>query len=128
MNEKIFNKKNQKPTRQALRNRPTKAEYILWLQLRKSACLGYKFRRQQGIGPFIVDFYCPELKLAIEVDGYTQDSDEAKIKDARRQRFIEELGIHVLRFGDEVIHENCNDVLEKIQETIRTIEASKDRH
>ena len=65
---KIHNNKNQKSRRKNLRNNMTKAEIILWSKL-KGKQLGYKFRRQHGIGKYIIDFYCPKLKLIIEVDG-----------------------------------------------------------
>ena len=64
---KIHNIKSQKQRRKNLRNNMTKAEIILWSKL-KGKQLGYKFRRQHGIGKFIVDFYCPVLKMIIEVD------------------------------------------------------------
>lgn len=66
---KLFNRKSQKLTRRNLRNRPTCSEKIIWHYLCGSNLGGYKFRRQQGIGPYVVDFYCPEAKLAVEIDG-----------------------------------------------------------
>ena len=65
----LFNKSSEKNKRKRLRNNATIAEKILWEELKGSKLLGYKFRRQYGVGPFVVDFYCPRLKLAIEVDG-----------------------------------------------------------
>lgn len=62
---------------------------------------GVKFRRQYGVGPFVIDFYCPEFKLAIEVDGHSHESPEAKKHDAERQKAIEHYGIRFLRFTDE---------------------------
>ncbi len=67
---KIFNQNTQKEERRSLRRRSTKAERTLWQNLRERGFEGYKFRRQVSVGFFVLDFYCPELKLAIEVDGY----------------------------------------------------------
>lgn len=88
-----FNIKSQKPYRQELRNRPTRSEELPWLQLKGKRLAGFKFRRQHGVGPYILDFYCPEGKLAIELDGASHDSDEARQRDQRRQAYIEEFGI-----------------------------------
>ena len=66
---KFFNQLKQKPIRQTLRNRMTQAEKILWYYLRGRSLKGYKFRRQYGIGQYIVDFYCPAIRLVIEIDG-----------------------------------------------------------
>lgn len=64
----IFNVPNLKPKRQALRNNPTPTEKLLWSKLKNSQ-LGFKFRRQYSVGGYILDFYCPTKKLAIELDG-----------------------------------------------------------
>jgi len=69
-----------------------KPEALLWARL-KSKELGYKFRRQYSIGSFIVDFYCPELKLAIEVDGDSHFTDDAEEADRVRENEIESYGI-----------------------------------
>ena len=68
--QQIYNLKNQKSIRRILRQQPIRAEKILWQKIRMKQ-LGYRFRRQFGIGKFIVDFYCPKLKFAIELDGGT---------------------------------------------------------
>ena len=75
----------------------------MWHGLKGSKMLGYKFRRQHGVDRYILDFYCPELRLAIEVDGESHNSKETKVYDAFRQKQIEKHGIRFLRFrGDEV--------------------------
>ena len=68
---KLFNQKIQNDIRKKLRNDMPLAERLLWSRLRNSQMSGNKFRRQYGIGPFIIDFFCPALKLAIEIDGDT---------------------------------------------------------
>ncbi len=104
-------KKNQ---RRALRLHLTRAEYVLWQELRKHK-LGYKFRRQVSIGAFIVDFYCHELLLIIEVDGWVHDSDFQKKYDEKRQVWLERKGYTMLRFlNDEVLFDR-ELVIEVIQ-------------
>ncbi len=100
-----------------LRNRSTLAEKILWREIRKKQ-LGYEFHRQIPMDHFIVDFYCHELLLAIEVDGISHDSDEAKAKDSERQALLEGLGISFLRFRDEQILGNLDRVVEEIRKWI----------
>lgn len=97
---KKFNLPSQKSFRQDLRNRATRSERILWIGLKQKQLLGYKFRRQYGVGPYVLDFYCPDLKLAIEIDGPTHDSEDRNVHDARRQEFVESLGVRFLRFTD----------------------------
>ena len=76
--------------------------------------MGYKFRRQHGVEQYILDFYCPELKLAIEVDGGSHRSTEAVKTDLKRQKEIERYGIRFLRFRDE-------DVLVEIDKVMKVI-------
>ena len=84
---KIFNDKNQKSIRQNLRKSMPKGEIILWNRLKNSK-LGYKFRRQFGINKYIVDFYCPKLKLAIEIDGKTHDYPDQIIYDKKGRNIL----------------------------------------
>ena len=96
----------------------TKAEAILWRELKDKKMLGFKFRRQFGIGAFVVDFYCPSLKLAIEADGATHYTDEEKEYDAKRESEISQLNIKFLRFTNAEIYEDLYNVLEKIKAQI----------
>ncbi len=97
-----------------LRNNTTHSEYVLWQELRKQK-LGYKFRRQVSIGAFIVDFYCHELRLIIEVDGWVHEEEYQKEYDERRQFWLEERGYMIIRFlNDEVLFER-DSVIEKIK-------------
>lgn len=106
-----------KPLARQMRTEPTLAENLLWQKLRNKQLLGFKFRRQQVIDRFIVDFYCHEIKLVIEVDGeihnYTQK------EDAIRQEFLESLGLQVIRFKNEDVFLNIEGVLETILLKIR---------
>jgi very-short-patch-repair endonuclease len=119
----IFNRQHQKPTRQYLRTHGTRAEILLWKALKGGQLEGLKFRRQQGILDYVVDFYCPELNLAIEVDGVSHDSDESRRKDARRERAITSFGIIVHRIRDEAVNENIDSVLEGLRALVRKLKA-----
>lgn len=108
----------QKEKRRQLRRRSTLAEKLLWRNLRNRGLAGFKFRRQYSVGYFVLDFYCPELKLAIEVDGYSHESEAAKKYDAERQEIIEVYGVRFLRITDEEVYENLEKILEKINREI----------
>jgi len=99
----------------------TKAEAILWRELKDKKMLGFKFRRQFGIGGYVVDFYCPSLKLAIEADGATHYTDEEKEYDRKRESEISELNIKFLRFTNAEIYDDLYNVLEKIKAQITNI-------
>jgi len=116
----IYNCAEQKEYRQYLRTHGTRAEKVLWLCLKGRQVRGCKFRRQHGIHMFVVDFYCPELKLAMEVDGITHDDDRQQTSDRNRQQPIESYGVHFLRFTDE-------EVLGDAEKVVETIETEIDR-
>ena len=118
MIKRIFNKLQVKEKRRRLRNEMTRAECELWKYLRRRNLRGYKFRRQFSIDIYIIDFYCPQLKLAVEVDGDTHLTDEEIEYDKKRQKHIEEYGIQFLRFTNGDIYNGMDYVLEKINEKI----------
>jgi len=94
----------------------TKAEVKIWNELlRKKQFYGYRFLRQRPIGNYIVDFFCPELNLIIEVDGFSHDYDDVYENDKIRQKELESLGFKFLRFTD-------NDVLNDFENVIRKME------
>ncbi|MGA3014182.1 MAG: endonuclease domain-containing protein [Bacteroidales bacterium] len=101
-----------------LRNTSTPSENILWSRIRKKRLSGIIFRRQHPIGPFIVDFYCHEAKLVIEIDGDIHDSQENKEHDENRTFELEKLGLKVIRFKNEAITGNINEVLDILQKEI----------
>ena len=120
---KLYNSKAQKELRNKLRNNTTKAEYILWGYLKNKQVCGFKFRRQYGIGSYVTDFYCPKLKLAIELDGANHFFDgQSTNYDNQRQKFIESTGIKVLRFWNNEIYENMNGVIETLNKRIEELE------
>jgi very-short-patch-repair endonuclease len=111
---RIHNKKIFIERRKDLRNNSTPQEIILWLQL-KDSNLGYKFRRQHSIGPYIVDFYCPEKKLVIEIDGSQHGEVDAKEYDEERDAYLDSLGLTVLRFWNSEVNNHLPVVLQKIK-------------
>ena len=98
----------------ALRGGQTGAEALLWRVLRGRSLAGFKFVRQQPIGPYFADFVCREQKLVVELDGATHSADEELRHDARRTQFLQALGYRVLRFANEEVYRNLDGVLETI--------------
>lgn len=94
------------------------SEVLLWNQLKQDK-LGVDFHRQKPIGHYIVDFFCPELMLAIEVDGSVHDSEEAQEADAIRQKNLEDLGINFLRFSASAVEKLMDSVLLEIKNYIK---------
>lgn len=117
----IFNRKEGKKKRRHLRKNMTKAEVLLWLQLKNRKMLGYRFLRQYGVMRYDIDFYCPKLKLAIEVDGDTHYVAGAEEYDRERQQFIEAFGITFLRFMNTDVYENLDGVCSTIIETMEKL-------
>lgn len=109
-----YNPKLKERARQ-LRKNMTPSERKLWQHLKGKQMMGYDFDRQRPIDQFIVDFYCKALKLAIEVDGSIHDTVEAQRYDEARQLRLESLGVHVLRFRNQQIQTQINQVLQTIQ-------------
>ena len=101
-----------------MRQQPTQAEAILWKRLRKRQLNGHHFRRQHPIVRFIVDFYCAEAKLVVEVDGSVHGQPGHDEYDAERQEFLEELGLRVLRFSNVEVVTETDEVLNAIVEAL----------
>ena len=106
------NAAEQKANRKALRNSMTPAEALLWRALKGRGTGGMKFRRQQGIGPFILDFYCPEHRLGIELDGSSHDYKYEY--DDQRTKYLYEQGIRILRFSNQQVFSSMQGVLTEI--------------
>jgi len=111
-----------------LRKSQTEAEKILWEALRSRKCYGLKFRRQHPVTRFILDFYCHEYLLGIEVDGSIHKIEEVAEYDKNRQAEIENLGITVLRFANEDVLKDISTVLEKIVNKTKELHAIKSNH
>ncbi|MBD0302686.1 MAG: DUF559 domain-containing protein [Tolypothrix sp. T3-bin4] len=118
---KLFNKTTEKLKRQQLRRNITKAEAIIWQKLRCKQIENCKFRNQYSVEQFVLDFYSPEIKLAIEIDGESHFQEGAAQYDHERQIFIESAGINFLRFTNNQVYENLNGVLEMIAQKIREL-------
>jgi very-short-patch-repair endonuclease len=100
-----------------LRNRSTLAEVLLWNRLKNRAMLGYDFHRQRPIDAYIVDFFCPELMLAIEIDGNSHSLKGER--DVDRQCRLESLGVRFIRFDDRMVRKEMPSVLSSIEGWIR---------
>ena len=110
------NEASQKLLRESLRNNATSTEAILWRALKGKQVDGLKFRRQFGVGPYVLDFYCPELRLGIELDGGVHQTSYTHEYDEMRTRFLEENRIRVLRFENEVVYNNIQGIIEAIRD------------
>jgi ATP-dependent DNA helicase RecQ len=100
---------------QDLRTSSTLPDGVLWQALRARQLCGFKFRRQHPIEPYVLDFYCPELKLAVEIDGSTHGSEEQRAHDARRDAWLAERGIRTVRVSAQL-------VLDELDAVVRTLE------
>ncbi len=118
---KLFNKTSEKLKRRQLRSNMTKAEALIWQKLRCKQIENCKFRNQYSVDRFVLDFYSPEIKLAIEIDGESHFQEGAALYDNERQIFIESAGIKFLRFTNNQVYENLNGVLETIAHKIREL-------
>lgn len=117
----IYNQAELKEKRKSLRNNSTNAEKLLWKYLKSRQIENVKFRRQFSINNYIVDFYSPEIKLAIEVDGDTHFKDEEIEYDRKRQNGLEENGIVFLRYLNTDVTESTEFVVESIKVKVREL-------
>ena len=115
----IHNIPTMKSRRKLLRNNATSAEQQLWAALKGSQLGGYKFRRQHSVGCYILDFYCPEERLAVELDGDSHFTDEAQEYDRERTKILNGLNIRVLRFLNTDVYDNLVEVCARILEAIK---------
>ena len=117
----IFNCEETKEKRRELRKNMTEAEKALWKELRGKRLAGLKFFRQYGIGAYIADFYCPQRKLVIEVDGGQHFSEDGKTHDAQREHYMSSLGIYTLRFSNLDILKNLDGTWERIIQVVKEL-------
>ncbi len=117
----IYNRHREKTKRKSLRKNMTKAEVLLWRELKDKKICGCKFRRQYSVLSYIVDNYCPKVKLAIEIDDATHQTDKEIEYDKIRQEEIESLGITFLRFKNEEVYDDRYNVLEKIKMKVKEL-------
>ena len=117
-NTQQYNHPNQKDLRRQLRKGGEAPEAVLWTLLKNRQIEGMKFRRQFGVGPYILDFYCSKAQLAVELDGGQHYSDQAISKDDERTAFLLSKGIKVLRFSNREVDENFDGVCATILNSI----------
>ncbi len=113
-NKFLYNNKVLRDRRRELRNNPTEAEKVLWSHLRKRRVNGLRFLRQYGVGPYILDFFCPKLRLAIELDGSGHAEAETRVYDEERTNYLRVEDIRVIRFWNDDVLKNIEGVLSKI--------------
>ncbi|TWU04917.1 endonuclease domain-containing protein [Stieleria varia] len=99
-------------------------EHDLWQLLRNRQRLGFKFRRQQPLGIYTADFFCPDARLVIEIDGKDHFTNEGKLYDAARDRWMQSQGIHVLRFTGKQVDLDMRGVLDAIDAYLRALTPS----
>jgi very-short-patch-repair endonuclease len=115
----IYNKAGFKDRRRELRQGMPLSERALWSRLRNRQLEGLKFRRQYGIGVYVVDICCPEVKLVVEVDGYSHTFEETWTRDEERRRYFEALGFAVVRVTSDDVHGELDAVMERIASMAR---------
>jgi len=101
-----------------LRKSMTDAEQLLWFHLRRRQVDGFRFRRQHPFEKYVLDFYCPEVKVAVELDGGQHNEDRGICSDLQRTAFLEEHGIMVVRVWNHEIFQNMEGVLQMIHEIL----------
>ena len=112
---RVLNSNRMIERRRELRQKPTAAEEMLWQYLRNSG-LGVRFKRQYSVMNYVVDFYCPKIKLVIELDGSIHET--SKKYDLYRTEYLNSLGIKEIRFRNERIENEINLVLEEIKSNL----------
>ncbi|MBC8346438.1 MAG: DUF559 domain-containing protein [Candidatus Marinimicrobia bacterium] len=121
-NIKEINKPKLKPIRRLHRNSPTPWEWKLWQFLKERQICGHKFRRQVSIDDYVVDFCCLELKLIIEVDGSGHLTPKQQKLDKEKRKALENWGYSIIRFFNNQIDDNLNEVLEIISSKCKELE------
>ncbi len=119
----LFNKQTEKEKRRKLRKNTTNAEKIVWTYLRRKQILSERFLRQFSVEYYVLDFYCPRLRLAIEIDGDSHFINQDVIDyDKERQDFIENLGIEFLRFRNEEVFADNDTVINIITQKVKELQ------
>ena len=119
----LFNKKSEKEKRRILRKNTTAAEKIIWTYIRRKQILNERFLRQFSIEFYVLDFYCPRLKLAVEIDGDSHFVDEDAVNyDKERQEYIESLAIQFLRFRNAEVFSDNDSVVNAITQKVKELQ------
>src|SRR5688572_28603179 len=120
MTNTIHNHKNLKDLRRQNRKNLTPAEAELWKHLQNGRLDGHKVRRQHSVDNYILDFYCPQEKLGIELDGKVHFTDNAFEADTARTEYLNSLNIKIIRFENKAVFEQLEGVLEEIRQNFTT--------
>jgi very-short-patch-repair endonuclease len=115
----INNLPEMKPFRRKLRKQMTASEVALWLMIKNKQLDGERFLRQYSIGHFVVDFYCPKHKLAVELDGEAHFTDESEAYDAKRTAYLNSVGVRVLRFENFEVFQFPTRTLDEIRKYLK---------
>jgi very-short-patch-repair endonuclease len=113
--DRIFTRDDMIQFRRKLRNNATSAEAVLWTHLKGSQLLGRKFRRQHSVGHYVLDFYCPAERLAVELDGAQHYTAEGLYKDEKRTKYLNGFGVTVIRFANKWVFDDIQYVLGEIR-------------
>jgi len=115
----LYNHKTLKERRRDLRKNQTPAEKLLWKNISKDKIFGLRFLRQYSAGPYILDFYCPKIRLGIELDGEVHK--ENKLYDRDREKYLESLDIQVIRFWNDDVLKNTKETLLMLHIKIKSL-------
>lgn len=121
------NSQSSKYERKILRNNSTFFEAILWKVLKAKQVNGLKFRRQHSIGRYILDFYCPSIKLGIELDGNSHYTQSGLDNDEKRTAFLNDNGISIMRFENKIVTNNPGHIVECILEYEKSFQQKYDK-
>ncbi len=116
----VFNARRMRWRRKDLRKRVTVAEKLLWQELRRNR-LGVKFKRQYSFGNYVVDFYSPSSKLAIELEGSVHITDAAHKYDLGRLKYFDSLGVKTLVFWNSEVEKNLKGVITKVSKYLSPV-------
>ena len=105
-------------SKRRLRSEMTRSERLVWSRIRAQQLQGLKFRRQHGIGPYIVDFYCSERGVVVEIDGDVHAGASQAAKHEQRENYLRSLGLRVFRYMNDDVLNRLEDVLEDLWEQL----------
>jgi len=115
----LYNNKTLKNRRKELRDNQTDAEKLLWKHISKNKISGLRFLRQYSAGPYILDFYCPKIRLGIELDGKIHEQN--KLYDKDREKYLDGLDIKIIRFWNDDVLNNIKEVLNELLNKIELL-------
>ncbi len=121
---KIYYNLKLKQLARNLRNNSTLSEVLFWNEVKGKQILGYQFLRQKPIGNFIVDFYCPKLKLVIEIDGDSHGFNRTIQQDKMKEKYLQTIGLEIIRYDDLDIKTSIGSILDHLIDWIHDHENS----